>query len=53
MTTLAPRLGRKPWTETAAHSAVVAATTAMTTESETVSVSYSNTPPKFIPAMPR
>lgn len=53
MTTLAPRLGRKPWMDTAAHSAAVEATTAMTTERDTVTVSYSNCPSSRIPAMPR
>jgi hypothetical protein len=36
MTRLAPRLVRKPWIETAAQSAAVAATTAITIESATV-----------------
>jgi hypothetical protein len=53
MTRLAPTLQRNPRTCPAAHRAVMAATTAMTTEAETVSVLYSSFPFMRMPAMPR
>lgn len=49
----APTLGRNPRIDTAAHSAAVAATTAMTTDRATSTGSYSNAPPIRMLAMPR
>ncbi|BFO21496.1 hypothetical protein SHKM778_78840 [Streptomyces sp. KM77-8] len=52
MTRLAPTLGRNPRIDTAAHSAAVAATTAMTTDRTTSTGSYANAPPIRMLAIP-
>ncbi len=53
MTRDAPRDGRNPLTETAAHSAAVAATTAIRMERATATGLYSSRPFIRMPAMPR